>query len=202
MARRGSWGREALLGDREGLEGPPGGTGGFGMTIRRARQGRDAHLEDRETFQLSGRSSRPLPSLWNGLPTPPGPPKGTPDLSWLSRPHQDLQKRLLTPPCPPQGPQDLSLPSGRASQLLPPLSRRPPDPSQPSGRNSRPSCPCDPSRPLQALLEGLTTPPGPCVGIPTPPCSIERASKPPGHPNGPPDPSRPSGRAFQHRPAL
>ena len=157
------------------------------MTTRRARKGWDDHLEGRGPSNSQG-----------GPPTPPGPPEGTPDLCRPSQPHQDLQKRLLTPPYPPQGPKDPSLPSERASQLLPPLFGRPPDPSRPSGRTPDLSCPRDPSRlsgrasrPLLALR----------VGLPTPLCPIGRDSIPPGYSDGPPDPSRPSGRASRHCPA-
>ena len=137
--------------------------------------------------------------------TPPGPPRGTPNLFHPSLPLPALQKDLptlleglLNPPGHLGGTSRLLRPFRRASQPLlafwkgfptspgPPnpsqLSRRPPAYPGPPGGLPTPPIPSQPygraSRPFPAIWQGFPIPPDP-----------------PGHPERPPDLCRPSRRA-------
>ena len=105
---------------------------------------------------MSGRASRPLSDLLQGLTTSPvpqeglttstGPPGVLPDLSRISgrasRPLRDLLEGLLTPPGPVEGPTDPTRTSKRTSRTYGTVSRH-----LPYRRRA--------SRPLQDLREGL-----------------------------------------------
>ena len=120
--------------------------------------------------------------------TPPGPPRGTPNFS--------------SPPYPTRLSRWTSQPSWRASPTLPAIwvglsassdpSGEPPNLSWPSGRDSQP-------------ISALTTSPCSPEGLPLIPAHLGDSRllpSPHSHTGGPPDPSQPSGRAFQSRPTL
>ena len=160
----------------------------------------------------------PIPSLWEGLPTPTGPSVWLPNPSRPSgRASRPLLEALKTPLCPPEGPAAPSDLSERPAN--PPISLGGPlDPSQPPGR--APNCTRSSGRAswrplpsLRVLQEGLPTPPGPPLGPPNLSQLSKRASQPiptlqvglptsRGPRRGPSNPSwsswrdsRPSGRA-------
>ena len=162
-------------------------------------------------------ASRPLPAHREGLPTPPDPLGGTPDLYqafWrASQPTRrafrprlayrgtlptlrglpTIREGLSTPPGPPGVPPNPSWHSGSTSRPLPPILQGLPTATCPPGGSSEPYQPTGrTSRPLPFLWEGLPTPPvppggpldppggstGPLKGPPDPFCLSERYSRP------------------------
>ena len=123
-----------------------------------------------------GMASRPLLTLWMGLPTPSSPLGGTRDFScpswtsgWVFRPLPTLWMGLPTPTGHAEVPPDLSRSSRQTSRTLLDL--------------------CQDHTTLPALQVGLPTPPRPLGGTPSPPV-------------GPPVPFRTSGWAGQPVPDL